>query len=125
MDDEPLLGAEQLVRNDERADRVVGGAAAGVADHMRVAFREAGVFRRIEARVHAGEDRKAARRRQRQLALRSEACDISGVGRQNFIENLAHLCFPPVGAVTLRRAYQSGETTIFRDNVALRREKSQ
>ena len=37
MDDEPFLGAEQLVRDDERADRVIRRAAAGVPDHMCVA----------------------------------------------------------------------------------------
>ena len=36
MDDEPLLGAEELVRDHERPDRIVAGAAAGVADHVRI-----------------------------------------------------------------------------------------
>jgi hypothetical protein len=38
VDDEPFLRAEKLVRNDQRADRVVGGASAGIADDMGVAF---------------------------------------------------------------------------------------
>ncbi len=70
VDDEPLLGAEQLVGDHERPDRVVAGAAAGVADHVRIALAQARVLGRVEPGVHAGEDREAARRRQGQLALR-------------------------------------------------------
>ena len=94
MDDEPFLCAEQLVRNDERANRIVGGAPAGVADHMRVAFRQAGVFRRIEARVHAGEDGEAPRRRQREIALVAEVRDIGGVGRRHFIDDCLLISSP-------------------------------
>ena len=36
VDHEPLLGAEQLVGDDEGADGVIARAAAGVADDMRV-----------------------------------------------------------------------------------------
>ena len=36
-DDEDLVGPEQLLADDERADRVVGGEAAGVADDVGVA----------------------------------------------------------------------------------------
>src|SRR5262245_21950047 len=41
MDDEPFAGAEQLGGDHERADRVIGRPAAGVADHMGVAFGKA------------------------------------------------------------------------------------
>ena len=47
MDHQPLAGAEQLVRDDEGPDRVVRGATAGIADDMRVALGEPGVFGRI------------------------------------------------------------------------------
>src|SRR4051794_9550083 len=53
---EPLRGTEQLVGDDERADRVIAGAAAGVADDVRVTLAETGVPRRVESCVHAGED---------------------------------------------------------------------
>ena len=86
VDDEPFLRAEQLVRDDERADRVVGRPAAGVADDMRVALGEPGVFGRIEARVHAGENGEAPRRGKPKLALLAEAVDVSLVG-----------CFRPRG----------------------------
>ena len=40
---EPLLGTQQLVRDDERAERVIARAAAGVADHMGIALAQAGM----------------------------------------------------------------------------------
>src|SRR4051794_26781411 len=58
---EPLRGTEQLVGDDERADRVIAGAAAGVADDVRVTLAETGVPRRVESCVHAGEDGEAPR----------------------------------------------------------------
>ncbi len=64
VDDEPLGRAEQLVGDDQRADRVVAGATAGVADDVRVAFAEAGVLRRVEPGIHAGQDREPPRRRE-------------------------------------------------------------
>ena len=38
VDEDDLLGAEQALRDRQRADLVVGDDAAGVADHVRVAF---------------------------------------------------------------------------------------
>ena len=72
MDDEPLGGAEELVGDDQRADGVVAGATAGVPDDMRVTLGEAGVLGRIEAGVHAGQDREPPRRRQGEVGLRAE-----------------------------------------------------
>ncbi len=40
VDDEPLARAQWLVRNDQRADGVVAGAARGVADDVGGAFRK-------------------------------------------------------------------------------------
>ncbi len=90
MDDEPLIGAEQLVRDDQRADGVVAGAPAGVADHMRVAFRKPSIFGRIEPRVHAGQDREFTARRQGQLALFAEIRGVAGVGGGDFRDDPAH-----------------------------------
>ncbi len=50
MDDEKLLGAEKFVADDEGADGVVTGAAAGVADDVGVAFGEAREFGGVERR---------------------------------------------------------------------------
>ncbi len=69
VDDEEFFGAEELVADDQRADGVVAGAAAGVANDVSVAFGEAGVFGGVKAGVHAGEDGEAAGRREGELAL--------------------------------------------------------
>ena len=63
VDDEPFGGAEELVGDNEGADRVVAGAAAGVADHVGVAFAQACVLGGVEPGVHAGEDRETPRGR--------------------------------------------------------------
>ena len=60
---------EQLVRDHQRTNRIVAGAAAGVADHVRVAFCQAGKFRRVEPRVHARQDGKSAGRWHRKCAF--------------------------------------------------------
>ena len=86
--------AEQLVGDDERADRVVARAAAGVADDVGVALAEAGVLGRVEARVHAREDREAARGRQRQLALVAEVGGVGVVRGEDFVKN-GH-CVSPI-----------------------------
>ena len=83
-------GAEQLVGDHQRADRVVAGPAAGVADHVGVALGQAGVLRRVEPGVHAGEDREAARRRQRQLVLVAEVGCVGLVGLQDLVVHRAH-----------------------------------
>jgi len=41
MDYEPLACAEKLVADHKRANSVVAGAATGIANHVRVAFRKA------------------------------------------------------------------------------------
>ena len=80
MDDEPFAGAEQLGGDHERADCVIGRPAAGVADHMGVAFGEAGVFGGVEPGVHAGEDGETPRGRHGELALVAETGGIGFVG---------------------------------------------
>ena len=88
MDHEPLAGAEQLVRDDEGPDGVVGGATAGIADDMRVTLGEPGVFGGIQPRVHAGENRKLPSRWQREFALRSELSRIFLIGPDDLIDDL-------------------------------------
>ena len=63
LDDDDLLGAEQLQAHDERADDVVGHEAAGVADDVGVAGPQAERLLDIEARVHAGDDDQPRQRR--------------------------------------------------------------
>ena len=88
MNDEPFTRAEQFVRDDQRPYRVVGGAAAGIANHMRVPFGEASVFCRIEPGVHAGEDRELSGWRQGKFAFRSEVSNIGFVRSDDLINNL-------------------------------------
>ena len=57
-----VLGAEQPLRDAQRADRVVGHQAAGVADDVRVAALQAEHREQVDARVHAGEHRDLALR---------------------------------------------------------------
>ena len=57
INDDEFLSAEQVMRNDQRAQRVFGGNATGVANDVGVASFEAEKLLDAEARVHAGEDR--------------------------------------------------------------------
>jgi hypothetical protein len=90
MNDKPFLRAEELVGNDKRPDGVVGCTAARVADDMRVALREAGVFGRVEPGVHAGQDCESTSRRQRQLALFAEPPDVGLIGRDDLAYDFRH-----------------------------------
>ena len=62
-DDDDLVGAEELLADDERADRVVGREAAGVADDVGVAGPQAERLLDVEPGVHAGDDREPGQRR--------------------------------------------------------------
>ena len=55
-----------VLADDQRADDVVGGEAAGVADDVGVAGPQAERLLDVEPRVHAGDDRETAERRGRQ-----------------------------------------------------------
>ena len=76
--------AEQLVRDHQRADGVVAGPAAGVADDVRVALAQPGVLGRVEAGIHAGQDGEAARGRQRELRLGAEGRGVGVVGGEDW-----------------------------------------
>ena len=102
MDHEPFQRSEQLMRDHQRTDGVVARSASGVADYMRIAFGKARVFCRIESRVHAGQDRKPPRGRQRELSLFSKSVDIFGIGRHDLFENLAGHLFLPLDTTDAR-----------------------
>ena len=57
INDDEFLRAEQVMRNDQGAQRVFGGDSSGVANDVGVASFETEKFFDGEARVHAGEDR--------------------------------------------------------------------
>ena len=59
MDQNELFGVEQVVRNDEAADRIVGHHASGVADDVRIAGLQAKQVLDVESRVHARHHRDA------------------------------------------------------------------
>ena len=90
MDDEPLGGAEQLVRDDDGPDRIVAGAAAGIADDVRVTLAETGVLRRVEPGVHAGEDPEPSGGWQREVGLGAERAGIGAVGGEDLVEDGRH-----------------------------------
>ena len=77
VDEDDLLGAEQPLRDRQRADLVVGDDAAGVADHVRVALAQAEQRRRGQPRVHA---RDARRPSSPAAAGRSPLSKLRGVG---------------------------------------------
>src|SRR5438477_2337888 len=78
LDDREFVRAEQMGRNHEGADRVVGGEPACVPNDVRVAGADADDLLDGEARVHAGDDRPAPGRRQSERAA-IEARRVAGV----------------------------------------------
>ena len=86
VDDEPLLRAQQLVRDHEGPDGVVGRASPGVTDDVRIAFAEPGVLGGVQPGVHAGEDGEAARGRQGEIALVECGC-VGLVGLEHLGQN--------------------------------------
>src|SRR5882672_1410634 len=90
VNDEKFAGAEKFITDDQRANGIVAGPAAGVADDVGIAFGEAGVLGGIEARVHAGENGEAARRRESEFAFFTEAGAVLLIGFEHFRKNLAH-----------------------------------
>ena len=85
MDHEPFLRAEQLVGDDERADRLIVHPSASVADDVRVPFRQSGELGGVEPSIHAGNDREMPSRRNGEFPLVAEILLIGGICRQNFV----------------------------------------
>src|SRR5262249_7516878 len=94
-DHERLLRPELPVRDDERAQRVVGDDRARVPDDMRVAGLEPQEAQRIEPGVHARDDREALRRRSTERP-RAEPARERLVRPQELVTPKAH----PAGATT-------------------------
>jgi hypothetical protein len=69
MDEDDLLGAQQPLRDGQRADFVVGDHAAGVADDVGVALLQAEQAVGVEAGVHARDHCDLATGGQRQVPL--------------------------------------------------------
>src|SRR6267143_155396 len=93
LDGEPFdefPGAKKFITDDQRANGIVAGPAAGVADDVRIAFGEAGVLGGIEVRVHAGKNGEAARGRESEFDFFTEAGAVLLIGFEHFRKNLAH-----------------------------------
>ena len=56
MDQHDLARVEQVVRNDQAADRILGHHAAGIADDVRFAGLQPEQVFHVEPRVHARHD---------------------------------------------------------------------
>jgi len=69
MDEDDLFGSQQVLRDRQRADRVVGNDATGVADHVGVPLGQPEDPVGVEAGVHAGEHGDALAGGQGQVAL--------------------------------------------------------
>src|SRR5215210_1707913 len=66
MDDGNLIGAEQALRDDERAEGVPGSTSR-VPNHMRISLLNSESMRRDDASVHASQDCQLPARRHRQV----------------------------------------------------------
>ena len=66
LDDDDLLGPEELLADDERADRVVGREATRVPDDVGVAGPQAQDVLDRQARIHARQHGKLPPRRERE-----------------------------------------------------------
>ena len=84
-DDHDLVGPEQLLADDQRADDVLGGEPARVPDDVGFAGPQPEGGLDVEPRVHAGEDRQAAQRggRQGRAVERLGVAVVLGSSRSN------------------------------------------
>ena len=93
--DEPLARAEQLVGDDQRADRVVAGAAAGVADDVGVALASPA---NLAGSSRASMQVRIAKRRAGGMAssaLSPKDCGVGGIRLQHLVPDRAHAPAPP------------------------------
>src|SRR6478609_9618642 len=116
VNNEPFLRSQQLVGDDQRADSIVAGAAAGIAYHMRIAFLEAGEFGGIKSRIHAGQNREAPPWRQRELALVAEIFCVSFIGSEHLCENFGHRALLKI--IQTRRKARASSVIFRRRSVA-------
>jgi hypothetical protein len=101
IDDDEFLCAQQVMRNDQGAQRVFGGDAAGVADDVGVTGFETQKLFDAEARVHAGEDGKFFGRGHGQAAL-VEFGGVLLIGCQDFVGD-AHDWLIPLDWIALSK----------------------
>ncbi len=85
VDEDDLLGAQQPLRDGQRADLVVGDHPTGVADHVRLALVQAEQAVDVQPGVHAGDDGDVLGRRQRERA--GEGLGVAGVVGEQFVRD--------------------------------------
>src|SRR5262249_31797681 len=90
MDHEPLVGAEQLMGDNKRADGIIAGPTTSIADHVRIALCQASKLSWVKPCIHAGQDGKMPSGRHGETALVTEPFGIAFICRQDIITNLGH-----------------------------------
>ncbi len=68
IDDDEFLCVKQVMGHDKRTDRVIGGDASCIADHVRITRPQAKAMLEKDSRVHAGQDSGMASRADLQVA---------------------------------------------------------
>ncbi len=68
IDDDELLGIEEVMGNYQRAQRVFGGDTAGIADHVRVSGTQTKTALEENSGVHTGQHGDAAARLNREVS---------------------------------------------------------
>src|ERR1039458_3971966 len=83
---EPFSGSQKFVRNHQRSYGIIAGPPAGIPDYVSISFREPGKFRRIEARIHTGQNCETACRWHCQFGLLTKLRGIGTVSRENLFQ---------------------------------------
>src|ERR1700692_1581861 len=99
VDEHNLVGVEQVMRNDQAADRIIGYDAPGVANNVGVAGLQAKQVLHVEPRVHARHDRHALSRLDRLLSR------ISGLVHRLPARVLLVVAHIPIGVRMVHDAY--------------------
>ncbi len=87
---EELPRAQQFVADDQGSDGIIARTPSCIPNDMGIALRQSGILRWVQPGVHAGEDRKAARRRKGQFATLTKALTVLLICLQYLIQYFAH-----------------------------------
>jgi hypothetical protein len=68
VDNDELLRVEQVMRNNQGAQRIVGGYAASIADHVRVPWLQSQAAFKQNSGIHASQDSQAPARPDGQIS---------------------------------------------------------
>ena len=107
VDEEDLLGAQQVLADRQGADRVLGDQAAGVADDVRLARGEPQGREDVYARVHAGHDGDLLLPLGRQAAPGENLGGVGGVAGDKSLGGGHGSSVPPGGDAPARPSCQT------------------